>query len=186
MLSLYNALVLPHLQYCLMVWGDFQEGGNVTLGAGLLRHQKSIARLVAGVRGRCHADPLLAEFGMLKVGDLYRQQLRVHAWRFWNGRLPENQAAMLGRVGAVHGHATRSARVGLFLSTRDHRSVGYRVPKEWATLTDVQRAVGSLASFKRGSRAGFLGAYRAFVCRVRGCGVCGGANGRPRSVGGVA
>ena len=26
LLSLYNGLVLPHLQYCLMVWGDFQGG----------------------------------------------------------------------------------------------------------------------------------------------------------------
>ena len=109
---------------------------------------------------------------MLKVGDLYRQQLRVHAWRFWNGRLPVNQAAMLGRVGSVHGHATRAAGAGLFLSSRDHRSVGYRVPKEWATLTEVQRSVGSLASFKRGSQGGFLGAYRAFVCRERGCRAC--------------
>ena len=32
LLSLYNGLVLPHLQYCLMVWGDFQGGRNVTLG----------------------------------------------------------------------------------------------------------------------------------------------------------
>ena len=32
LLSLYNGLVLPHLQYCLMVWGDFQEGRNMTLG----------------------------------------------------------------------------------------------------------------------------------------------------------
>ena len=48
---------------------------------------------------RYHADPILSEFGMLKVGDLYRQQLRVHAWHYWNGKLPENQAAMLGRVG---------------------------------------------------------------------------------------
>ena len=32
LLSLYNGLVLPHLQYCLMVWGDFQEGRNVTWG----------------------------------------------------------------------------------------------------------------------------------------------------------
>ena len=122
-------------------------------------------------RGRYHADPLFALHGMLKVGDLYRQQLRVHAWRFWNGRLPGNQAAMLGRTGDVHGYGTRSARAGMFVSTRDHRSVGYRVPKEWAALPEEQRG-GALAAFKRRSRGGFLGEYGAFVCDVPGCGVC--------------
>ena len=28
LLKLYNALVLPHLQYCLMAWGDFQGNHN--------------------------------------------------------------------------------------------------------------------------------------------------------------
>ena len=174
LLSLYNGLVLPHLQYCLMIWGDFQGCSNVTLGGSLLRFQKRVAGIVAGRRGRYHADPLLAQFGMLKIGDLYRQQLRVHGWRFWHGLLPENQAAMLSRVGDVHGYATRSARAGLFLSTSDCRSVGYRVPKEWASMTEGQRGMGSLAVFKGGSRRGFLGGYGAFVCRDVACVVCGG------------
>ena len=72
LLSLYNGLVLPHLQYCLMVWGDFRGCGNVTLGGSLLRYQKRLAGLVAGRAGRYHADPLLAQHGMLKVRDLYR------------------------------------------------------------------------------------------------------------------
>ena len=109
---------------------------------------------------------------MLKIGDLYRQQVRIHGWRFWNGRLPANQAAMLSRVGEVHGHATRAARAGLFVSTRDSRSVGYRVPKEWGTLTEVQRGEGSLPAFKRGSRRGFLAEYDSFVCRDVRCAVC--------------
>ena len=174
LLALYNGLVLPHLQYCLMVWGDFKEGRNLTLAGSLLRYQKRFVGLAAERRGGFHADPLFAAAGMLKVGDLYRQQLRVHAWRFWNGRLPPNQAAMLGRVGDVHGHATRSARSGLFLSTRDHRSVGYRIPKEWATVAEVQRQLGSVAAFKRSSRAGFLSGYGGFECRVGGCRICAG------------
>ena len=132
---------------------------------------------MAGVRGRHHADPLFARFAMLKVGDLYRQQLRAHAWRFWNGRLPENQAAMLQRVGDVHGHATRSARRGIHVGTRDHRSVGYRVPREWAGLLVEDREVGSLAALRRRSRAGFLAEYEEFVCREVSCGVCGGPQG---------
>ena len=63
---------------------------------------------------------------------------------------------MLRRVEDVHGHGTRSARAGLHLSTRDHGLVGYRVPKEWDTLEEEQRGVGSLARFKRESRGGSL------------------------------
>ena len=80
---------------------------------------------------------------------------------------------MLSRVGDVHRYGTRSARGGLYLASRDHGSVGYRVPVEWASLTDDQRGMGSLAGFKRGSRDGFLAGYRSFVCAVRDCYVCG-------------
>ena len=127
---------------------------------------------MAGKRGRYHVDPLFARFGVLKVGDLYRQQVRVHAWKFWNGRLPENQAAMLDRVGSQHGHATRSARSGLVVATRDHGSVGYRVPVEWRLLTEEQRGLGAVSGFKRSSRDGFLAEYGDFSCRVVDCGVC--------------
>ena len=81
---------------------------------------------------------------------------------------------MLGRASGVHGHATRSARFGLYLSSRDHAAVGYRVPKEWAALTEAQRGVGSLAAFKRGSRAGFLAEYGASECGEVGCVICAG------------
>ena len=68
LLSLYNGLVLPHLQYCLMVWGDFEGDRNKTLGGALLRLQKRLVGLIAGRRGLYHADPLFARFGVLKVG----------------------------------------------------------------------------------------------------------------------
>ena len=81
---------------------------------------------------------------------------------------------MLSRVSDVHGYGTRSARAGLFVSTGECRLVGYRVPTEWAALSEALRGVGSLAAFKRGSRGGFLGEYGAFVCRRVQCEVCGG------------
>ena len=79
---------------------------------------------------------------------------------------------MLTRAVDVHGYATRSARGGLALMTRDHRSIGYRAPKEWASMSEAQREVRSLAAFKRGSRGQFVADYGAFVCCVLGRGVC--------------
>ena len=79
---------------------------------------------------------------------------------------------MLVRTTDVHQYGTRSAGRGIALTARDHRVVGYRVPREWATLTEGQRGTGSLAAFKRGSRAGFLAGYGSFVCGVVNCRVC--------------
>ena len=171
--NLACGMVLPHLQYCLMAWGDFEACGNLMRAAALLRAQKRFVGLMAGKRGLYHADPLFARFGVLKVGDLYRQQVRLHAWKFQNGKLPENQAAMLQRAEARHGYGTRSARAGgLAVTTRDHRSVGFSIPKEWGSLSPSLRGAPTLSSFKRASRLGFLGTYGAFVCEERECRVC--------------
>ena len=42
LLSLYNGLVLPHLQYCLMVWGDFKGDRNATEGGGLAEATEAV------------------------------------------------------------------------------------------------------------------------------------------------
>ena len=55
--------------------------------------------------------------------------------------------------------------------------MGYRIPREWGSLTDEQRGMGSLAWLKRGSRGGFLRGYEANVCVTRDCYVCLGGDG---------
>ena len=152
------------------VWGDFEADRNVARAAALLKAQKRFVGFMAGAEGRYHADPLFARFGVLKVGDLYRQQLRLFAWRFWNGRLPENQAAMLSRVSDRHGYGTRGARGGLVVGSADHRVVAYRVPVEWGSLSGELRGAPTLGSFRDGSKRGFLAGYAAFHCG--GCWVC--------------
>ena len=172
LVALYNSLVLPHLQYCLMAWGDFRESRNMKLGDSLLTLQKRIAGVIVGKRGRYHSDPILAEMGILKIGDLYRQQLRIHAWKFWNGKLPVSQAGMLTKVNERHEHDTRLAGRGISCQTQDLRSIKYRVPKEWESLTKAHREVKGLSGFKSLSKKGFIADYAAFKCTTRNCYVC--------------
>ena len=169
---LYNALVLPHLQYCLLVWGDFEEGRNKVLGDSLLRYQKRFLGLITDKRGKYHADPIFSQLKILKVDDLYKQQLRIHAWQFMNDRLPLNQAAMLSRQRDVHEHNTRAAGSGLSFSTQDQRSVAYRIPKEWQSLPKDIRGLSSLWGFKKKSKEAFLQNYESFQCAIRDCYVC--------------
>ena len=165
------------MQYCLMVWGDFVGGRNLTLAAALLRYQKRFVSLIAGRRGRSHSDPLFAKYKILKVGDLYRHQLRCHAWRFWHGKLPINQSSMLDKVSSTHSHATRAANMGICVAGKDHCSVSYRLPKEWSSLDEDLRMEKSLNAFKRRSKIGFLEGYESFQCHEMGCGVCAGGAG---------
>ena len=170
--SIYNGLVLPHLQYCLMVWGDFSGGRNTTIGNTILKYQKQFAGMIAGKYGKYHADPLFSRFGMLKIEDLYKQQLRIHAWQCWNKLLPENQTAILHKVSDTHSYSTRSAELGFSLSTRDKHSISYRVPKEWSLLSAELKSKTSLAAFKRHSKQQFIRAYGSFACKQVDCRVC--------------
>ena len=86
------------------------------------------------------------------------------------------QAAMLDRASNVHDHAARSAKMGLYKSTRDHWSIGFRVPQEWGTLTKELKEAKSLSALKNGSKREFLGEYAAFQCALNNCGVCWGSD----------
>ena len=170
---LYNALILPHLQYCLMVWGDFQEGKNKKLGEDLLKYQKRIVGMIKGTRGRYHADPGFFSLGILKIEDLYKQQLRIHGWQFSKNRLPENQAAMLQRTKDTHKYQTRASERGLLsYSAQDERSIGQRLPKEWQSTPQDIRETISYQGMKKKSKGTFLSRYGLFECHVRDCFVC--------------
>lgn len=171
-LKLYNALVLPHLQYCLLVWGDFEEGRNKVLGESLFKHQKRFLGLIAGKRGSYHSDPLFSKFGILKINDLYKQQLRVHAWKFLSNKLPKNQISLLCKVRDAHSHNTRAAKTGISVTTQDHRSVGYRIPKEWSSLPEKLKEIKSRSGFKNKSKNDFLAMYGSFSCLRQDCYVC--------------
>ena len=66
----------------------------------------------------------------------------------------------------------------MFVSTRDHRQVGYKIPREWETLTDEMRKAVSIGAFKRQSKGEFIKGYGQFSCLTQGCYVCGGGRGQ--------
>jgi hypothetical protein len=166
-------MVLPHLQYCLMVWLNFEADRKKVQAETLLKLQKRFVGLIAGKVGRYHADPLFAKYGIFNVGGQYWQQLKMHAWKFHNGRLPDSQAAMLAWVGESHSYGKRVECSGLVVRTGDHKLVGYKIPMEWGTLTEEQRAVMLIAGFKRSTKGDFLVQYGAFQCGMVGCWVSG-------------
>ena len=172
LMLLYNTMVLPHIQYCLLNWGNFKGDRNIGLRDRIISLQKCLVRIVSGATKYSHADPLFFELGTLKVDDLYSQSVRVFAYRSFRGLLPGGMANLVRKND--HGHMTRGARSNFFVEHSDSRSIKSIAPRTWNSLSPELKQSPSVASFKERSKLDLLGPYGSFVCSVRGCFACAG------------
>ena len=171
-LLLYNTMVLPHLQYCLINWGNFAGDRNLGLMTEILTLQKSFVRIITASPPRSHADPLFARLRILKIGDLFGQRLRMFSYKSYHNKLPGEMGALLDKVGDSHSHDTRGARCNLFVSRDNVKSIKYIAPKHWNALEEELRKSGAISTFKNKSKEGFLLGYSKFKCNVKGCYSC--------------
>ena len=170
LLLLYNTMALPHLQYCLVNWGNFKEDRNLKYRDRILRLQKCFLRIIFGAQRLSHADPLFARAHTLKIDDLYTQSIRCFSYKQTNNLLPVRMASLANRI--EHSHNTRGSESNLVLRTSDHKSIRYTVPKYWNSLSTSLKQKPSISSFKNNSKKELLVPYSDFVCATRNCHSC--------------
>ena len=74
LLTLYNALILPHLSYCILVWGSKIDSNHK-----LLLLQKKAVRIITNQDYIAHSEPLCKLLNVLKESDLFVCSL----WKFY-------------------------------------------------------------------------------------------------------
>ena len=171
LLLLYNTMVLPHLQYCLLNWGNFKGDCNTGLRGRLLSLQKSLVRIITASRNPIsHADPLFAKLAVLKIDDLFAQRVRVFSFKLDRNLLPCGVSSIFDK--ASHTHGTRGASSNLFVGRSDDRSMRSIAPKCWNSLVPGLKKSPSISSFKDSSKRGLLAPYSLFSCDLLGCPSC--------------
>ena len=65
LLSIYNALILPHINYCLLSRGSGSAANNIFL------KQKRANRAISRAGYNAHTEPLLKTYKLLKLDDIY-------------------------------------------------------------------------------------------------------------------
>ena len=163
-------MVLPHLQYCLINWGNFEGDRNIGLRDRLITLQKRLVRIISGATRLSHTDPIFFDLGTLRVDDLFAQSVRMFSYKAFKGLLPVGMANFVGKND--HGHMTRGARSNFFVQRSDCRSIKSIAPKIWNSLSSDLKLSPSIASFKERSKRDLLGPYGSFVCSRRGCFSC--------------
>ena len=97
--SLYNALIVPHLNYGLKLWGPRSEA--VTL------IQKRAIRVITKSKFFAHTSPLFKEHKILKLDDLYKLQcLKLH-YTIEHQKVPVYTGTLLVHNRDIHSYSTR-------------------------------------------------------------------------------
>ena len=162
-------MVLPHLQYCLINWGNFKDDRNFKYRDRILRLQKCFLRIIYSESRLSHADPLFARMGTLKIDDLYKQSVRCFSFKLTKNMLPIRMSSLASRIN--HDHSTRGSQTNLTINSSNHRSLRYIGPNLWNSLPTNLKQLPSISSFKKNSKD-LLGPYSAFVCTLKNCQSC--------------
>ena len=170
LLQLYNTMVLPHLQYCLLNWGNFKGDYNLKLRDKILNLQKAFVRIITASHRQSHSDPLFAKLRILKIDDLYTQSVRMFSYHLFQDTLPGGISPIFQK--ANHPHETRGTKRNIFVTHSDTRSIKHIAPRTWNALPTILKQCSSISSFKDNSKADFLRSYSKFCCKRRSCQSC--------------
>ena len=82
LITLYNSIVLPHFNYCLVVWGS---STNVTK---LYTLQKKFLRIAKCSSSLAHTEPIFKHLNLLKIEYIYKFRVLKFYFNLVRGDLP--------------------------------------------------------------------------------------------------
>ena len=80
LLTIYNSLILPHLNYCLLAWGHDSKRIHTLL--------KKAIRIINKSHFFSHTDPIFRKLNVLKIDDLHYVQQLKNYFKYTNNCLP--------------------------------------------------------------------------------------------------
>ena len=100
LLTIYNTLIMPHLNYGILAWG-YQPGRLVTL-------QKKDVRVITSSAYNAHTSPIFKNLRLLKIYDIHTLQQLKFYYKMVHTNLPIYFNTLpLIRNQDIHGHNTR-------------------------------------------------------------------------------
>ena len=158
LLKLYSSLILPYLNYGLLVWGN---GNKASLEKVSLLQNKAI-RIICNAHFRADTDPLFYKHKILKIGDLHKVQLGKFMFNYNSKTLPITFHNMFPKNSAVHNYPTRQSEnlhTPLLRTLSAQKTFIFEGPKFWNALQDDIKCSASLATFKRKLKLSLLAPY---------------------------
>jgi len=120
LILLYNALILPYLTYCSVIWGSNYHSSLKPI----ITVQKRATRLKMGVDPRTSTSRLFRELRMLKFVDLVKYHMLLVLHDFITGRVPSPIAYKLNNQHDTYATSKSIPRLTLEVS---HRTIDSQI-----------------------------------------------------------
>ena len=96
---LYNSLILPHLQYCILSWGFKSDR--------IFKLQKRAVRIFTCSKYNAHTELLLKTLNLLRIKDMMKTKALKLYYRYKENELPKYFESMFTESNDNHSHDTR-------------------------------------------------------------------------------
>ena len=144
----YNSYIMPHLDYCVTVWGDCSDV------ARLEKLQKQAARIILDCHYLTPSKDMFSQLRWLPLKDWVTYRKATMTYKAINGKAPDYISAMFRYVSDVHKRTTRQtcnkdlyipskARLNVFRNT-----LRYSGAHIWNNLPAKVKNVSSVKMFK--------------------------------------
>ena len=147
LLMLYNSLILSHLSYCNVAWGNSYSGH---LNAIKLL-QKRAVRIITHSNYSSPSIPLFIKMKILPIQELITLNTLVFMYNFHSGKLPCIFKSMFVSNSSIHSHNTRQQSLLHKNSVRTTHAL-YSLQNvgvtKWNNLSNNVKSSGTLSKFK--------------------------------------
>jgi hypothetical protein len=169
MLHIYNSLILSHLTYGLIVWGNFSKN--------LVKLQKKAVRTINNVKYNAHTSGLFKQDNLLKLGDMRALHDFKFCFKYIHEMIPAYFLHQLSRDVPGHEHYTRQShqlRVPAVRHEFARHSMTYRFPQIMNSMPpNIQTKIHthSFQGFKFYIKQYFIQSYNS-ICDIPSCYIC--------------
>ena len=110
LINIYKSLILPHLTYGIVLWG---QAAKCHIDK-ILKLQKRAIRLIYSAHYRSHGIPLFQSASILPINLLYIKSISILMYDISKTNVPPNISAMFTSLEKIHKYNTRSSSMKNF------------------------------------------------------------------------
>ena len=160
---IYNALIQPHLNYGILLWGN-----NI---ARIQKLQKWSVRSITLSKYNAHTDPLFIKLKILKVSDIYLLSLLKFYHKYKANLLPIYFTGMFDLIYPTHNYLTRQRGQPVVIGCKTklaEASIRYSLPSTISKMSENitnKISTHSLYGLSNYAKSFFISNYKP-VCTI--------------------